>query len=217
VIPTPATNRAKDDDGALEERADGRRLRAEHNRDAVVQAVLSIVEEQQGGPFPGAAQVAERAGVSERTVFRHFADLDSLFLAAAAHLSPVLATYLAPTPDSPELEQRVAAIVKLRARLYEQIAPVRRVAALLAVSHPVMAETLSEAFRASREQISAVFGPELGRAGRAKGVLLDELDLVLSWPSWESLRARQGCSVDRSRKIVSALLTAVLSPHEASQ
>jgi AcrR family transcriptional regulator len=220
VIPTSAPDRnaraAVVSDKHLNGQAlDGRRLRAERNRDSVVQAVLSIVKEQGGGPFPGAGDVAIRAGVSERTVFRHFADLDSLFLAAAAHQRPILTTYLAPRPDAPELEKRIAAIVKLRSKLYEEIAPVRRVAVRLAAGHPSLAEQMNEALRAARAQIAAVFAAELGRSGRAKPTVLDQLDLILSWAAWETLRTSQGCSADRARKLVTELLTAVLTPFEA--
>lgn len=214
VIPTPTPDKSRGKT-ADDQHADGRRLRAERNRDAVVQAVLSIIKEQGGGPLPGAGEVAARAGVSERTVFRHFADLDSLFLAAAAHQRPVLVAYLAPVPDAPELDKRIAALVKLRSKLYEEISPVRRVAVRLASVHPLMAETLNEAYRAARVQVGAVFAPELKRAGRSKATVLDQLDLALSWPAWDTLRARQGASADRARKIVTELVTAVLLPYQA--
>jgi AcrR family transcriptional regulator len=215
VIRTPAPDSSAHAETAAEQHVDGRRLRAERNRDSVVAAVLSIIQEQGGGPFPGASEVAARASVSERTVFRHFADLDSLFLAAASHQRPTLTTYLAPRPDAPELEKRIAAVVKLRSRLYEEIAPVRRMAVRLAARHATLADQMSEAYKAARAQVATVFSPELRRAGRAKATVLDELDLVLSWSTWETLRTIQGASPDRARKLVTAMLTAVLAPYEA--
>jgi hypothetical protein len=92
---------------------------------------------------------------------------------------------------------------------------VRRVAVRLAAGHPLMAEALEEAHRGARAQIAAVFPRELARAGRSKATVLDELDVLLSWAVWETLRSLQACSVDRSRKIVTELLTAVLAPHQA--
>jgi len=214
VIQTPAPANTSSN-AAIDQHVDGRRLRAERNRDAVVDAVLSIIKQQGGGPVPGAGDVAVRAGVSERTVFRHFADLDSLFLAAASHQRPVLTAYLAPRPDDLELDKRIAGMVKLRSKLYEEIAPVRRMAVRLAAAHPSLAEQLAEAHRAAKAQIAAVFAPELGRAGRAKASLLEELDLILGWGSWEALRTTQACSPDRARKLVTELLTAVLTPYDA--
>jgi AcrR family transcriptional regulator len=209
--------RARDPRGgpAPAERGDGRRLRAARNREAVVKAVLDIIRSQGGGPAPSAGEVAHKAGVSERTVFRHFADLDSLFVAAAALQRPTLVAHLAPRPDQPELDRRIAAIVRLRSKMYEEIAPVRRVAVRLASAHDVLAAGIEEAHQAAREQLAETFQSELRQVtGARRRDLLDELDLVTSWEAWEGLRIRQGCSVDRSRKITTDLLSMLLSPLE---
>lgn len=192
---------------------DGRRLRAAHNRDAVVGAVIEIIREQEGGPIPGAAEVAERAGVSERTVFRHFADLDSLFLAAATRQRPVLMAYLGPRPDFVELERRIAAVVRLRSRLYQEISAVRRVAATLAGEHESVAEVIDEANHIARQQLSEVFAPELARAGRDKSLALDELEIATAWATWESLQIYKRATPDRARRVITALVTAILSPY----
>jgi AcrR family transcriptional regulator len=195
---------------------DGRRLRAARNRESVVTAVLEIIRAQNGGPLPSAAEVARRARVSERTVFRHFADLDSLLVAAAAHQRPTLVAHLVPRPDQPELERRIAAIVRLRSKLYEEIAPVRRVATRLAQHHQVLAATIEEAHQSSRSQLADTFQPELRRvSGARKRALLDELDVITSWEVWETLRTRQGCSIERTKKILADLLSVVLSPLES--
>src|SRR4051794_18549457 len=62
---------------------DGRRERARRSREAVVDAILALLRE--GTLRPGVAQIAARADVSERTVFRHFQDLEQLFAEAAEH------------------------------------------------------------------------------------------------------------------------------------
>ena len=51
-------------------------LRTERGRQLVVDALLAYYDE--GDHEPGAAKIAARAGVSERTVFRYFDDLDAL-------------------------------------------------------------------------------------------------------------------------------------------
>src|SRR3989304_5263636 len=61
--------------------ADGRSARAARTRDAVVEALLTLIEE--GDLRPTAQRVAEHARVSLRSVFQHFRDLESLFAAAA--------------------------------------------------------------------------------------------------------------------------------------
>src|ERR1044072_5768679 len=66
---------------APEAATDGRSARAARTRDAVVEALLSLLDE--GNLRPTARQVAERAGVSLRSVYVHFDDLEDLFTAAA--------------------------------------------------------------------------------------------------------------------------------------
>jgi len=194
--------------------ADGRRLRAARNHEAVVGAVLEIVRERPSKNIhlPGAAEVAARAGVSERTVFRHFADLDSLFVAAASRIRPTHEAYVGPRPDAPDVTDRVVALVRLRSKLYEEIAPLRRVAIHLSHTHPVVIEQLAQAYAAARAQVADVFAPELSRLDtRRRPLLLDALDLTTSWSSWDALRSLQGCSVDRTRKVVTEVMLALLA------
>ena len=56
---------------------DGRVLRGERNRSAIVEALLALLEE--GGAKPSAKEIAERAGVSLRSVFQHFDDMEALY------------------------------------------------------------------------------------------------------------------------------------------
>jgi len=211
AVSTPARQPAR---VANEKEADGRRLRAARNYEAVVGAVIEIVREFPPNVvyLPSAAEVAARAQVSERTVFRHFADLDALFVAASSRIRPTQLIYLEPRPDSPDLNERVEALVGLRAKLYERIAPVRRVAIYLSQTHPLVVEQLAEAYAIARSQVADVFAPELSRLdARGRSLMLDALDLASSWSSWDALRTLQGCSVPRTRKIVTKVLTDLLA------
>ena len=69
--------------------SDGRRLRSERSQTAIIEAALTLMEE--GTLVPTAQQIADRAGVGIRSFFRHFADMDSLFLAADEMLLDVAA------------------------------------------------------------------------------------------------------------------------------
>src|SRR5437870_4843088 len=62
--------------------ADGRTARGQRTRAAVVDALLALLEE--GDLRPPAPRIADRAGVSLRSVFQHFADRETLFAAVAA-------------------------------------------------------------------------------------------------------------------------------------
>jgi AcrR family transcriptional regulator len=56
---------------------DGRLLRSERSRGLIIDAMIALIEE--GFLIPTAQQIAERADVGIRSVFRHFDDMDSIF------------------------------------------------------------------------------------------------------------------------------------------
>ena len=56
---------------------DGRKRRSERSREQIIEAMFDLV--RQGQLDPSAAQIAEAANVSLRTVFRHFEEVDGLY------------------------------------------------------------------------------------------------------------------------------------------
>jgi AcrR family transcriptional regulator len=62
---------------------DGRRLRSERTRLAIIEAYLELL--RRNSVMPTAAQLADQAGCSVRSIFERFSDLDALSLATADH------------------------------------------------------------------------------------------------------------------------------------
>tara|TARA_B110000090_G_scaffold116845_1_gene130190 strand:- start:160 stop:750 length:591 start_codon:yes stop_codon:yes gene_type:complete len=59
---------------------DGRRQRSESSKQAIIEAMLEMIGE--GILIPSAQQVSDRAGVGIRSVFRHFENMESIFIMA---------------------------------------------------------------------------------------------------------------------------------------
>ena len=188
---------------------DGRRLRAERNRDAVVDAMLALLRE--GELRPGARRIADRAGVGLRTVFRHFEDLDVLYAAAVERQSRHIQPLLADPPTDGSLGKRVHALVAQRARLFEEIAPVRRAALLQAPFHEPLRRHLREVNRRLRRQVGAVFAAEV-EAADEPALVLDALDAATSWQAWEAFRSDQSMSAARAAAAMTRTVRGLLAP-----
>jgi AcrR family transcriptional regulator len=192
---------------------DGRMLRTERTRRAVVEALLDLLAE--GELHPTARQVSDRSGVSMRSIFRLFEDVDALHAAGnAAHLERV-AHLFEPPEASGSVASRTAALVAQRTRLYETITPVRRVAVHLARRSRAIAAELARANAILRDQLATQYAPELAAlpAGpRAEAI--EALDALTSWDMWDRLRTVQGLGADDAGRIVATVALAVLSPDQ---
>jgi AcrR family transcriptional regulator len=187
-----------------------RTARAERSRAAIADAALELVRD--GDPRPTAARVAERAGISERLIYHHFSDLEELFHVVAERQ---LAQVRARTPELPSdgpLEARIRAIVDARADVNEWITPVRRASVAREPSSSALRANRARAGDGARQQVARVFATELAARPTADAAeLLAALDLALSWPAWDALRAR-GATVDLARRTVERTVRALLAP-----
>ncbi len=193
------------------EEADGRRLRRQRNRQAAVEALLDLYDE--GNLRPSTAEVAERAGLSPRSLFRYFDDVDDLARAAvegqlqrAAPLVP-----LTVGPDAP-LAVRVAALVEQRFRLFDTVAPAATVSRLRSPFQPVLATQLRRNRAYLRDQLRTLFAPELAAldAERADEVLA-ACDVAASFEAHQLLLHDQRLSPERARRAMARSLAAVLA------
>jgi TetR/AcrR family transcriptional regulator, regulator of autoinduction and epiphytic fitness len=186
---------------------DGRAARALRTRNRVVDALLDLVDA--GDLRPSAADVARRAGVSLRSVYQHFDDLETLFRVAGERHRQRFA-HLEPLPELPgELAPRVTAYVAHRATWMEAVSPMARAAAVQAPFSPGIASRQAAARARHRETLETAFAPELGRAGDRQR-LLHGLEVAAGWGTWEHLRQGTGLSPDEAAGVVELLLLRLL-------
>lgn len=186
---------------------DGRTARAARTHDAIVQACLDLVDE--GDLRPTGPRIAERAGVSVRSIFQHFADLDELFGAVGAKVSARIAASVEPLDTTGPLADRIDALVDRRAQVFEIISPVLRAAIVHASASDVVKKTFDQGHRFFQTQVCEVFEDEIEATDDAE-LLIDALVIVLGWASWETLRTAQGCSVDEARRRLSWMTRATV-------
>jgi AcrR family transcriptional regulator len=182
--------------------ADGRRLRRDKNRDAVIDALLALFRD--GVYQPSTAEIAARAGLSPRSLFRYFDDVNDLRRAAAARqvLLALPLLKVAAAPHDPTLV-KIGAVVRARIRLFEQVGPSGRALRISSHRHEELAAELHRNRAFLRGQITGLFAPELG--GPAMD-MLPALQVLCSLESYELLRLDQGLSRDDTE---AALITAI--------
>jgi len=190
--------------------ADGRHRRRGRNRDAVVDAMLSLFRD--GMLQPSAAEIAARAGLSQRSLFRYFADLDALArLTISRQLQDLVALIpIDTTPDAPRSE-RVRALASQRVRLYGEAEPVARVSRLRAPFHQVVAEQLDRGRRFLRRQVEELFAAELGSAPHDVAArTIAAIDVMTSFESYQLFRHDQGLTPDETVGTLVAAISALL-------
>ena len=189
---------------------DGRRARRDRNRDAVVDAMLELYRE--GNYVPSSDEIAIRAGLSPRSLFRYFDDLDDLVRAAISRqltrIRPVLEIEVA--ADAP-FADRVAGLIRQRLRVFDAISSVGVVSRLREPFQPLIAAELTQGRGFLRRQIERLFPAELAAAGSQRGaLLLAAVDVLCSFESWQLLRDDQKLSREDAAAALTESVTALL-------
>jgi TetR/AcrR family transcriptional regulator, regulator of autoinduction and epiphytic fitness len=188
---------------------DGRTVRAERTRKALVEALLALLDE--GELRPTAERIAARAQVSERSVFQHFPDREQLLEAVALEQYARVKPTLQPVDPAMPLPARIDALVAKRARLYEMITGVRRAALLVEPDSDAVARWLASARRAKADEVERVFGAEIERVAAAeRPIIRAALVSATAWTAWESYRIHQGLGVARARAAMRTTLERLL-------
>jgi TetR/AcrR family transcriptional regulator, regulator of autoinduction and epiphytic fitness len=194
---------------APSEPRDGRTVRAERTRQALVEALLGLLDE--GQPRPTAAEIAGRAGVSERSVFQHFPDREALLEAVAREQYQRVVPTLVPVDSSLPLAERIEQFVQQRSRLYERIGGVRRAGLLIEHESTSVAGWIDTARQQKAAEVERVFRRELDDTRPdEREPLRSALVMVCSWTAWDSWRTHQKLSVARARAALAAAIRALL-------
>lgn len=178
---------------------DGRSARRVRNRERVVDALLDAIEA--GEPSPTIRELAERSGVSERSVFRYFGDMEEVLSEAADRAMRRYEQY-AVIPDIGEgdLDHRIGALIESRIRLWVKSGPVAAAARRRSLRSPALQVGFDLARRWSREQLREHFAPELARLAEGDvELVLSLLEVTTAFESFR-LHVEEGIDADELRR-----------------
>ena len=188
---------------------DGRRARSDRTRTVVAEAMLDCFED--GLLRPGAKEVAERAGVSTRAVFRHFNNMEALIEQAAELQIERVMSQLPPVDLEGRLDERITALVARTSRGFELTSPVRRAALLSEPFSQVIRERHAWMRAEIRRHVRRVFAQELFEMSKAeRRDRIAGLRALLSFSYWDELRQHERLSAPAASRILAAAIGALL-------
>ena len=184
---------------------DGRRLRSERSRLAIIEAALALQEE--GILVPTAQQISNRAGVGIRSFFRHFEDMEALFEAGDEHIrASYEALFLGGDRDG-ALEDRIDHAVERHADAYESVSNMVLGTQAQLWRYEMLRKNYARNQRGLRNDLDDWL-PELKSLPRDTR---ESIDAIASFEMWHRLRCHQGMSKKASIKIIKGLLKSLIT------
>ena len=185
--------------------SDGRLLRSERSRANIVRAMFELVGE--GELRPTARQVADRAGVGIRTVFRRFSDMETLFAEVDRIFAEAARPFLDSTPVAGTLANRAAALLRFRCKRFERFEPYLRSTRLHRPRSQFLQRRYSSFLEQQREQLRT-WMPELESAPRD---WVDAMEAATSFEQWDDLRSTRGLGKARTRAAMERMVRVLVA------
>jgi AcrR family transcriptional regulator len=198
MVDTPAASNGPNAPKAP--RADGRRLRSERTRRLIVEAYMALVREN--AQMPTAAQIAERAGYSVRSIFERFPDLTALRVAVTDYAIAEARTNAGLRDLDAPRATRIASQVDQRGRTCEQWLPLWHVLSTDPSKSPDLDQRIAVIRQLIVMRMEMMFRPELSavsESDRRKTILA--LEAITTFESWARMRELYGLSVEEASAV----------------
>ena len=191
---------------------DGRTARRNRNKDAVLDALIALANE--GNDEPPIELIAERAGVSYRSVYRYFDDRTDLMLSAITRvMGEVWPIFDVEQLGEGSLDDRIARLTSVRLTAYRKLAPLTRTAVHRRVNELAVAEGYDRVRDYLRDQLAQQFEPELATMPAAdRKLALAALDAMFQFEVLDYLTVHGDMSDTDLAKVLDRHLRAHLAP-----
>ena len=190
---------------------DGRSLRRERNRQDIVDALLGLIEN--GETEISAALIASKAGLSERSIFRYFDDVNDLYRSVCdLAFSKEIEYALIDDAGVGSLDTKIENFVNQRVRIYtmnEKIAPAAR---SFAFKNPIIKNQLVVGRKLLRTQIMKHFAEELSVMDKQQQqVAVAIIDSLTTFEYYDMMRSDQKMSVQALKSVLTESIRKALS------
>ncbi len=184
---------------------DGRRQRSGRSRRRIIEALFDLLS--QGNMSPTAAAVAERANVGLRTVFRHFEDMESIYLEMTEELETAIMPKILAPYEAHTWRDRILEAADKRAEIYESVFPMKVCMSLRSVDSDVLRKQYDRDVETHRAALKAILPEEV----TADPKMFAALEVTLSFATWRRLRQDQKMSREAATETVKLMLQGLIA------
>lgn len=175
----------------------------------IIQATMAL-HERVGPAATTVSAIAQEAGVTRLTVYRHFPDDAALVIACSGHWRA-----LHPRPDASEWSSIDDPVERLRRALTETYAWAKPAAPMMTKIYrdlDAMPAFVAEFLAADQQSRVAILAKGFRARGRAARRLNAALHHAVALPTWESLCVAGGLEDDEAIELMVATVLAAVSP-----
>lgn len=183
---------------------DGRRLRSERSKQAILKACETLLSE--GQLVPTAQMISDQAGVPIRSFFRHFPDMETLFRTVDATLLTELDRIFSEHSFEGTLSERIDSALSLRADVYDNWKPIFRSTKAQLWRYKLLQENYARGQRRFRKEFEKRV-PELKELEPDAQEMIDGL---ASFEMWTRLRDHQKLSKSRCVRMLQDMIESII-------
>lgn len=187
---------------------DGRNLRTDDSRKKIVNAFLKLI--RQGTVAPSAEDIAKKANVGLRTVFRRFKEMELLYREMMVELQNKFAPEVAKPWKTTGMENQLQELLERRSVMYEDLMPYR----IASNYHKHHSEFIQQAIAYWNIVVQKNLENILPFNKSSEPVLFSAIETALSFDTWLQLRVDQNISPKQSYDIMKLSLTALLQTYK---
>jgi len=187
-----------------DQKSDGRRQRSQRSRQKILEAMWALMLD--GDMDPSAADIAEKAGVGLRSVFRHFEDMDAIHremvLVAEADVTPLFMKPFVAQDWKGQLLEMAPRTAELwdRIRVPHTVGEIRR----------FRSNVLMDDYKRSRlKELASVKAVLPADISDYETVLLS-LDTILCFSTVRRLREDRNMSLKETKKVMTHMVQALI-------
>lgn len=183
---------------------DGRTLRSERSQQKIVDAIVELIEA--GTLVPTAEQVARQAGVGIRTVFRHFNEMNELYVRLDERVKDDYEQWFAGGDREGNLDERISNLVNHFGRAFEKTTNLQ----MSVQAQFWRVESLQKNYEANVQKLRKNLMLWLPELRTMPNEMVDAVCVAVSFEAWYRLRVVQQRSIPAAHAAIEALLRGLL-------